>query len=67
MAQDVATILANAKKVLGEAEEKFPSPSPPQPDKPSYSLATAARKAPGIGDELKAKGQMVQKAKEALK
>jgi hypothetical protein len=66
MPQDIETTLANAKKVLGEAEQKFPSPSMPQPQKPTYSAAREARKAPSIGDELKAKGDMVQKAKQAL-
>lgn len=67
MAQDVATILANAKKTLSEAENKFPSsPSMPQPDKPSYSMAHDARKEPGLGAELKAKSEMVGKARKAL-
>jgi hypothetical protein len=68
MAQDVEAILAGAKKTLGEAEQKFPSPPMPQPQKPSYSMVLPARKAEaGIGAELKAKGEMVQKGREALK
>jgi hypothetical protein len=66
MADDVNTILANAKKVLAEANDKFPSPSMPQPQKPSYNMAREARKAPSVGDELKAKKDMTDKAKQAL-
>ena len=60
MAQDVESILASAKKTLADADSKFPTPSAPQPQKPSYSMAAAARKAPSIGEELKAKGEMMK-------
>ena len=75
MPQDVESILAGAKKTLGEAEKKFPSASPmpatsQTPNEYShapYSLVPAARRATGIGAELKAKSEMVGKARQALK
>lgn len=65
MGQDVNEILANAKKTLADAQSKFPSPVPSS-SKPSYTQAHEARNAPSLGDELKAKGEMVQKGKKAL-
>jgi hypothetical protein len=70
MPQSVDEILAGAKETLANANKAFPSssPAPPQPQKPSYTAAHAARKAvPSMGDELAAKGTMVDKAKQALK
>jgi hypothetical protein len=69
MPQSVDEILANAKKVSQQAEKKFPSTkaaaaiganNPPAP-KPSYAQVPPARKAAaGIGEELKAKGEMMK-------
>ena len=70
MPQNVDEILAGAKKTLAEAQTKFPSPSSsksPLPQ-PSYAMVPPARReAAALGSELRAKGEMVQKAKEALK
>ena len=80
MPQDINTILAGAKKTLGEAEKKFPSaPKPATSQTPNeyshapYSLVPAAKKAiaeagpgPGVGTELKEKAKMVANARKAL-
>lgn len=68
MAQDIGEILAGAKKTLSEAESKFPSSQAPKSEPaPSYTQAHEARKSPaGIGEELREKAKMVQKARTAL-
>jgi hypothetical protein len=71
MPQSVDEILSGAKKTLVEAQSKFPSPSssktaPSQSS--SYAMVPPIRKeVAALGAELRAKGEMVQKAKEALK
>lgn len=67
MADSIDTMLANAKQVLSDSEKKFPSSSgPAAPTKPSYTAVREAR-TPTLSDEMKAKGDMVNKAKQALK
>jgi hypothetical protein len=76
MPQSVEDILAKAKAVSQQAEQKFPSAGASAitgagkaiTAKPSYAQVPTARKAAsGIGAELKAKGEMVQKGRDALK
>ena len=74
MPQSVEDILAKAKTVSQQAEQKFPSTNAATATgksvvaKPSYAMVPPARKeAAGLPEELKAKGEMVQKGREALK
>ena len=74
--KSVEDILAGAKETLGKAESfdksvKGPTPEAPAapvaPAKHEYSNAPyAMAKSPTIKDELKAKSQMLDKAKKAL-
>ena len=75
--KSVEDILSGAKETLGKAESFDKSvrespnvPAPPiSPIKHEYSnapYAMAKSKAPGLGEELKAKREMVDKAKKVL-
>jgi hypothetical protein len=73
--KSVEDILAGAKETLGKAESfdksvKGPAPeasAAPASAKHEYSNAPyAMAKSPTLKDELKAKGQMMDKAKKAL-
>ena len=68
MADGIDAILAGAKAASAHAENKFPTAAAPvsKPAAPSYTAVREARKSPTMADEMKAKGDMVQKAKTAL-
>lgn len=72
---DINSMLADAKSASAHADETealhktSPTPVPDQlkaPAKPSYTAARAERKSPTMSDEIKAKNDMVDKAKKAL-
>lgn len=77
MAQDIGSMLSDAKQAVTHSTETealnkvSPTPVPeglksPEYKSPSYTAARQERKAPSMADEMKAKSDMVQKAKTAL-